>query len=267
MSNIHSTDIVSPKAKIADDVKIGPYCVIGDNVTLKSGVQLISHVCIEGITTIDENTVIYPFASIGHPPQDKKYNGEKSQLFIGKNNCIREYVTMQPGTAGDKMETRVGDNCLFMVGCHIAHDCIIGNNVIMANNATLGGHVEVGDFVIVGGLSAVHQFVRIGAHAIIGGMSGLASDLIPFGNAFAERANLNGLNVIGLKRRAFNTETIHNLRQAYANLFESDENTFDIRLQELEKKYHNDAAVMEIISFLKTDSSRSICLPKNKKVV
>lgn len=266
MSNIHATAIVNPKAKIAKDVKIGPYCVVGENVTLESGVTLISHVCVDGITHIGENTIIYPFASIGHPPQDKKYSGEKSQLIIGKNNRIREYVTMQSGTAGDKMETRVGNDCLFMAGSHVAHDCRVGNNVIMANNATLGGHVEVGDFVIIGGLSAVQQFVRIGAHAIIGGMSGLASDLIPFGNAFAERANLEGLNLVGLKRRAFNQETIHNLRQAYTDLFDNDQNTFENRLQDLEKKYSNDSAVMEIVSFLKNDSSR-ICLPKNKKVV
>lgn len=267
MTNIHASAIVSTKAKIAKDVKIGPYCVIGDQVTLESGVNLISHVCVEGITTIGENTVIYPFASIGHQPQDKKFSGENSRLIIGKNNSIREYVTMQSGTAGDRMETKVGNDCLFMAGSHVAHDCLVGNNVIMANNATLGGHVEVGDYVIIGGLSAVHQFVRIGSHAIIGGMSGLAADLIPFGNAFAKRANLEGLNLIGLKRRAFKSETIHNLRQAYSDLFECDDKTFEVRLQELESKYHSDEAVMEIISFLKNDSSRSICLPRNKKVI
>ena len=172
--------------------------------------------------------------------------------------------TIHPGTKGDNSETIIGDNCLLMVACHIAHDCIIGDNVILANNATLGGHVKVGNHAIIGGLSAVHQFVRIGAHSIVGGMSGVAEDLIPYGNAFAERATLAGLNIIGLKRRAFDNKTIHNLRNAYAQLFENDEDTFEIRINAVKDKYIEEEAVQEIIAFLKEGSNRSFCFPQKK---
>ncbi len=267
MTQIHPTAIVHPTAKIADNVVIGPYCIIGEDVTIEPNVKLISHVCIDGITQIGENTRIFPFASIGHEPQDLKYSGEKSRVVIGKNNTIREYVTIQPGTSGDKMETRIGENCLFMVSSHVAHDCIIGNNVIMANCATLGGHVNVGDFAIIGGLSAVHQFVRIGSHAIVGGMSGVAADVIPYGNAMGERANLAGLNIVGLKRRNFDREVIHDLRKVFTILFIEDYDTFDKRIESVEKEYADNQTVMEILDFVKNSSSRAICLPKDKKAI
>lgn len=265
MPQIHKTAIVSKNAKVADNVYIGPYCIIGDNVTLEKGVHLVSHICIEGLTHIGENTKIYPFASIGFEPQDKKYHGENSRLVIGKNNKIREYVTIHPGTAGDKMETKVGDDCLIMINTHIAHDCVIGNNVILANNATLAGHVEVGDYAIIGGLTAIHQFVRIGPHAIIGGMSGVAADVIPYGNVFGERASLAGLNIVGLKRRQFSNDEIHDLRKSYSILFQEDRDTFEQRLKEVEREFSNNQTVMELVKFLQQDSNRAICLPKEKK--
>ena len=179
MTDIHPTAIVEEGAKLGTGVRIGPYCTIGPDVELGEGVALVSHVVLAGRTRIGPNTRIYPFASIGHPPQDLKYKGEASSLEIGSNNIIREYVTMSPGTEGGGMVTRVANNCLFMVGAHVAHDCQIGHHVIMANNATLAGHVDVGDYAILGGLAAVHQFVRIGRHAMIGGMSGVEHDIIP----------------------------------------------------------------------------------------
>lgn len=265
MAIIHQTAIVHPKAKIADSVEIGPYCTIGENVELADGVKIISHICIDGVTTIGENTKIFPFAAIGLDPQDLKYKGEKSRLVIGKNNRIREYVTIHPGTAGDRMETKIGDNCLFMVSSHVAHDCIIGNNVILANNATLAGHVEIGEFAIIGGLSAVHQFVRIGHHAIVGGMSGIDQDVIPYGSAMGDRANLAGLNLIGLKRRNFDRETINNLREAYRIIFLDDQETLDKRIEEVENKFNSNQYIMEVVAFLKQDTSRAVCFPKGRR--
>lgn len=261
MTKIHQTAIVDPKAKIASDVEIGPYCIVGPNVELNAGVKLLSHVCIDGITVIGEGTKIYPFASIMEP-QDKKYRGEASRILIGKNNTIREYVTIQHGTSGDRMETVVGDNNLFMVSSHVAHDCVVGNNVIMANNATLAGHVTVGDFAIIGGLAAVHQFVRIGAHSIIGGVTAVVSDVIPYGNVAGERGTLIGLNLVGLKRRNFDRETIISLRNAYQMIFESDETSIDNRIEAVKQQYNDNKVVMEVVDFLKTDTARSICIPK-----
>lgn len=265
MAIIHQTAIVHPKAKIASTVEIGPYCTIGENVELSDGVKLISHVCMDGLTTVGEGTEIFPFAAIGLVTQDLKYKGEKSRLIIGKNNKIREYVTMHPGTATGRMETVVGDNCLFMISSHVAHDCIVGNNVLMANHATLAGHVEVGDFAIIGGLSAVRQFVRIGQHAIIGGMSGIDQDVIPYGNAYGERANLEGLNLVGLKRRNFDRETINSLREAYRIIFLDEQETFDKRIEEVENKFKGNQYITEVLAFLKQDTSRSVCFPKGKR--
>jgi UDP-N-acetylglucosamine acyltransferase len=219
-----------------------------------------------GITTIGDNTKVFPFASLGLAPQDLKFKGERSTLTIGKNCTIREHVTMNPGTEGDKMKTVVGDNCLFMVGSHVAHDCIVGNNVILANNATLAGHVEVGDFAIIGGLSAVHQFVRIGKHAMIGGMSGIENDVIPYGQATGERANLVGLNLVGLKRRGFERDDINTLRTAYRLLF-SPEGTLAERINDAGTRFKENEVVTEILAFMRTDSSRAICQPKNASKV
>ena len=258
---VHPTAIVAPSAELGDGVQIGPYSVLGAHVRLGAGVRVGSHVAIEGRTTIGRGTVIFPFASIGHVPQDLKYKGEPSELVIGANNSIREHVTMNPGTSGGGMVTRVGANCLFMVGAHVAHDCQLGDHIVMANNATLGGHVHVGDWAILGGLSAVHQFARIGRHAMIGGMSGVEHDVIPYGSVMGNRARLAGLNVVGLKRRGFTREQIHALRTAYRLLF-AQEGTMAERLSDAEEIYHDNEAVMEIVAFIRADSSRAICQPR-----
>lgn len=261
MIAIHPTAIVEPGAKLGEEVTIGPYCIVGPEVELGEGISLTSHVVIAGRTTIGPNTRIYPFASIGHPPQDLKYKGESSQLVIGANNVIREYVTMNPGTEGGGMVTQVGNNGLFMVGAHVAHDCKIGNHVIMANNATLAGHVEVGNWAILGGLSAVHQFVRVGHHAMIGGMSGVEHDVIPYGSVMGDRARLSGLNVVGLKRRRFSREDIHALRTAYRLLF-AQEGAMAERLADVEAMFGDNKPVMDIVNFIRFDSSRSMCQPR-----
>lgn len=260
MAQIHPTALVDPKAEIAADANIGPYCIVGPHVVLGAGVTLISHIVIDGRTRIGDGTRIYPFASIGQPPQDLKYKGEPSELIIGKNNAIREHVTMNPGTEGGGMLTRVGDNCLFMVGAHVAHDCQVSDNVILANNATLAGHVEVGEWAILGGLSAVHQFVRIGKHAMIGGMSGVENDVIPYGSVTGNRAHLSGLNIVGMRRRNFTREEIHALRNAYRLLF-GPEGTMKERLEEVALQFPDHAAVMEIVDFIRAASSRAICQP------
>ena len=216
---IHPTAVIDQKAQLGKGVEVGPFCSVGPDVVLGEGVRLISHVTIAGRTIVGAHTVFYPFSSIGHPPQDLKYNGEPSHLIIGDNNTIREYVTIQPGTEAGGMITKIGNQNLFMASTHVAHDCQIGNHVIMANCATLGGHVTVEDHAFIGGLSAVHQFVRIGAHAIIGGMSGVEHDVIPYGHVKGERAHLSGLNLVGLKRRGFSSTTIQELRNAYQEIF------------------------------------------------
>jgi UDP-N-acetylglucosamine acyltransferase len=261
MPQIHPTAIVAPGAVLADDVIVGPYCIIGNNVVLAAGVSVRSHAVVDGRTTVGEGTRIFPFASIGLEPQDLKYRGEASELVIGRNNRIREYVTMNPGTTGGGMVTRVGDNCLFMVGAHVAHDCQIGNDVIMANNATLGGHVLVDDYAILGGLCAVHQYVRIGKHAMIGGMSGVERDVIPYGQVMGDRARLCGLNIIGMQRRGFSREDIQGLRNAYHFLFYSD-GTLSDRVNETAERFTGIGPVDDIIDFIRADSSRAICQPK-----
>jgi UDP-N-acetylglucosamine acyltransferase len=260
--NIHPTAVVDPAAQIGSDVSIGPYCVVGPNVKLDDNVRLVSHVAVDGQTTIGKGTVVYPFASLGHRPQDLKFKGEKSTLEIGANNQIREHVTMNPGTEGGGLVTRVGDNCLFMMSSHVAHDCILGNNVILANNATLAGHVTVGDFAIIGGLSAVHQFVRIGTHAMIGGMSGVENDVIPYGMVKGERAHLAGLNLVGLERRGFGREEVKSLRSAYRMLF-APEGTMAERLEEVAKLYKNQEHIDSVVEFIRLRSSRALCQPKN----
>lgn len=261
--NIHPTAIIAPTAKVASSAIIGPYCVIDGEVSIGEGTQLMSHVAVSGRTTIGRNCKIFPFASLGHAPQDLKFKGEKSELTIGDNVMIREHVTMNPGTEGGGLKTSVGDNCLFMVGSHVAHDCKVGNNVILANNATLAGHVEVGEHAIIGGLAAIHQFVRIGRHAIIGGMSGVEHDVIPYGSVMGERASLAGLNLVGLKRRGFDRDTIHALRNAYKMLFEEDTGTLAERAGAMQKEYGSIEQVMEIVAFMNDKGSRSLCVPKS----
>ncbi len=262
MATIHPTAVVDPKAEIAADVSVGAYSVVGADVTLADGVVLESHVVIGGDTSIGERTHIFPFASIGLKPQDLKYRGEPTKLRVGADNQIREHVTMNPGTEGGGGLTCVGDSCLFMVGTHVAHDCRIGNGVIMANNATLGGHVVIDDFAIIGGLSAVHQFVRIGRYAMIGGMSGVEQDVIPFGSVMGDRANLSGLNLVGLKRHGFERGDIQSLRNAYRLLF-ADEGTLVERLKDVEEVFGTCSPVRRIVEFMKSDSQRGVCQPRD----
>jgi len=259
---IHPTAIVEDGASIAPDVTIGPFAVVGKNVSIASGSVLHSHVVVDGYTTIGEKTEVFPFASLGARPQDLKYSGEASKLIIGSGNIIREHVTMNPGTKGGGMLTKVGDNCLFMVGAHVAHDCQVGDNVILANNATLAGHVVVGSFAILGGLSAIHQFVRIGDHAIVGGMSGVEHDVIPFGSVKGERARLAGLNIIGMRRRGFSRQELDDLRAGYKKLFSGKDN-FQDRVAGLISDKTQTQALKEVIDFIQQDSSRAICQPKD----
>ena len=261
-ASIHPTAIVDSAAALAEGVKIGPYCIVGPHVKLGAKVELMSHVVVDGHTTIGAGTTVFPFASLGTRPQDLKFKGEPSTLEIGVNNQIREYVTMNPGTEGGGMTTRVGDNCLFMMSAHVAHDCIVGNNVIMANNATLAGHVTVGDFVIIGGLSAVHQFVRIGPYSIIGGMSGVESDVIPYGLVKGERAHLSGLNLVGLERRGFSRDEVKALRSAYRMLF-APEGTLSERVDETMTHYGDQAQVSRIVEFIRGATGRPLCQPKS----
>lgn len=263
-SAIHPTSLIDESATIGADVTVGPYCVIGANVTLGDRVRLHSHVVIAGNTSVGADTIIYPFASLGQPPQDLKYQGEASRLEIGSHNVIREHVTMNPGTQGGGMLTRVGDHGLFMVGAHVAHDCQLGDRVIMANNATLAGHVTVGNHVVVGGLAAVHQFVRIGRNAMIGGMSGVEQDVIPFGSVSGERAYLAGLNLVGLKRHGFSREAIHQMRSMYRTLFEAGEGTLQSRAEALNTDdIHPE--VRELVAFILQESKRSFCGPEHNE--
>jgi UDP-N-acetylglucosamine acyltransferase len=261
MTQIHPTAIIEPGAQLAETAAIGPYCHIGSEVELGAGVTLHGHVVVAGRTSVGAATRIFPFASIGHEPQDLKYAGERSRLVIGRNNIIREHVTMNPGTAAGGMETRIGDGCLFMVGVHIAHDCKIGNNVVMANNATIGGHVVVSDNAVLGGLSAVHQFVRIGQHAMIGGMSGVERDVIPYGSVMGDRARLSGLNIIGMQRRGFARDEIQALRSAFQALF-GELGTLSQRVDDIAERYREVRPVQDIVDFIRADSSRALCQPK-----
>ncbi len=260
MPQIHPTAIVSPAARLAPDVVIGPYCIVGEQVELGAGVSLQSHVVIVGRTTIGAGTRIFPFASIGQEPQDLKYRGEESSLVIGCRNILREYVTMNPGTAGGGMVTQIGSDCLFMAGTHIAHDCRIADHVIMANNTTLGGHVVVEEYAFLGGICAVHQFVRIGRHAMIGGMSGAERDVIPYGQVIGVRAKLTGLNIIGMQRRGFSREDIQMLRNAYQYLFHA-EGTFSQRVEEIARRFSGVRPVEDVVEFIRAESSRGILQP------
>lgn len=266
MTEIHRTAIVEDGARLGEAVTIGPFCTVGPEVVLEDGVTLVSHVAVAGRTRVGRNSRIFPFASIGHQPQDLKYHGEPSELIIGSDNVVREYVTMNPGTEGGGMVTRIGDRCLFMVGAHVAHDCVVGDNVILVNNATLAGHVELGDWAIIGGLSAVHQFVRIGRHAMVGGKSGVENDVIPYGSVMGNRARLSGLNIVGLKRRNFSRDDIHDLRRAYRLIF-AEEGTLAERLEDVAELFRDNEPVMEIVSFIRAASSRAICQPRLRDVV
>jgi UDP-N-acetylglucosamine acyltransferase len=264
MTEIHSTAIVEDGAVIGENVRIGPYCVVGPNVNLADGVILEAHVAVAGHTAIGPATHIFPFASIGHKPQDLKFAGEVTRLEIGANNQIREHVTMNPGTEGGGGVTRVGDNCLFMVGAHVGHDCQVGNHAILANNATLAGHVELDDFVILGGLSAVRQWSRIGTGAIVGGMTGVEFDVIPYGSVIGDRARLAGLNLIGLKRKGLPREQIHALRAAYRALFEGEEGTLRSRAEAVAAETGDQPLVKTVTDFILEKEDRRFCTPRSE---
>ena len=258
---IHNSSVIDKNAKISSKVKIGPFCYVGPNVELSDDVELLSNVHIEGHTSVGKGTKIFPFASIGTKPQDLKYKNEKTNLFIGENNTIREYVTINPGTAGGGSKTLIGNNCLFMISSHIAHDCIIGNNVIIANNVPLGGHVTIEDSVVIGGNSAVQQFTRIGRLAMIGGMTGVLKDVIPFGLSIGNRNYLQGLNLIGLRRNKYENKKIIGLDKAFKDLFKS--KNLHENLSKINGEYKDNELVSEVIKFIEKDKKRPICSPQN----
>ena len=260
---IHKTAIIDLNARISENVNIGPYTVIGPNVEIGDETEIQSHVNIVGNTKIGKNNKIYPFASIGNDPQDLKYQGEETKLAIGDNNKIREYVTINPGTKGGGGLTKVGSNCLFMVSSHIAHDCIVGNNVIIANNVPLGGHVTIEDSVIIGGNSAVQQFTRIGRLAMIGGMTGVLKDVIPFGLSFGNRNYLKGINLVGLRRKKYDNKKIIELDQAYKKIFSSN-NLFE-NLNKINGEFEGNELVQEVTKFIEKDKKRPICSPLSEK--
>jgi UDP-N-acetylglucosamine acyltransferase len=261
-TKIHPSAIVEDGAKLADGVVVGPFCIVGADVSLGEGVNLASHVVVTGRTTVGARTRIFPFASIGHQPQDLKYHGEPSTLDIGSDCLIREGVTLNPGTEGGGMKTTIGNGCAFLANSHVGHDCHVGNNVIFSNNVMLAGHCDVGDFAIIGGGAAVIQFARVGAHSFLGGMSGLEQDLIPYGMALGNRAYLSGLNIVGLQRRGFSRTEIHDLRRAYRLLFAA-EGTLLERVADVAEEFRDHTIVMEIVAFIRAGGKRSMCTPKN----
>ena len=259
---IHKTAIIDKNAKISSNVEIGPYCIIGPNVEIDSGTKLYSHVNLVGNTKVGKNNIFFPFTSIGTPPQDLKYSGEENSLIIGDENKFREYVNINPGTSAGGTVTRLGSKNLLMVYCHIAHDCTLGNNIVLANNVQVGGHVSIEDNAIVGGSCAIHQFSRIGQLAMVGGMTGVLSDVIPFGLSLGNRNNLVGLNLIGLRRAKISNEDIKLLQNFY-NLVFSNQN-FRSNIEKLEKNLKENKYVKTIIDFINSDKKRPISLPLNK---
>jgi UDP-N-acetylglucosamine acyltransferase len=257
MAEIHATAIVDKAAELASDVEIGPYCVVGPGVKIGKGTRLKAHVVVQGRTTLGEDNTIFPFASVGSVPQDLKYRGEPSELLIGDRNTIREYVSLNPGTTGGGMVTRVDNDNLLMMHCHIAHDCVLGNRNVIANGATLGGHVVIQDYVIVGGLVGIHQFVKIGSSAILGAGSMVSKDVPPFCNATGDRARLRGLNLEGLRRRGFDKAKLDTLKKAYRIIFQS-----KLKTAEALKKVRSDlppsAEIDLLVSFVET-SQRGVC--------
>jgi UDP-N-acetylglucosamine acyltransferase len=262
VASIHSSAIVEPGAVVGEGAVIGPFCIVGSEARLADGVRLHSHVVVAGRTTIGARTQVYPFTALGHPPQDLKFRGEASELIIGEDCTIREGVTMNPGTAGGGLVTRVGNHCLFLTQAHVAHDCRVGNNVIFSNGVMVAGHCTIGDFAILSGGSGVHQFVRIGAHAFVGGLSGIENDIIPYGMAIGNRAHLAGLNIVGLKRRGFGRDEIHALRRAYRLLF-ADEGTLKERVEDVAVEFREHPQVQEVIDFIRSGGDRSICTPRD----
>lgn len=254
---IHPTAIVDKEAEIEDGVVIGPYCIVGNAARIKKGVRLISNVIIEGRTEIGEDTIIYPFTSIGLPPQDLKYKGEDTGVIIGKKNIIREYITIHRASVGGDGFTVIGDNNFLMAYVHIAHDCKIGNSVLMANAATLAGHVKVEDHAVIGGLVAVHQFTRIGSYAMVGGFSGVGQDIPPYMIASGARARLFGLNTVGLKRHGFSEETLSELKRAYKILFR-EKRTLKDAIKKIQAELPYSEEIRHLIEFIE-ENKRGIC--------
>ncbi len=259
-AEVHPSAVVADGAEIGEGCRIGPFCVLGPEVVLGERVALLSHVAVAGWTRIGAGSTVFPFASLGHVPQDLKYAGERVALEIGARNTIREYTTMNPGTAGGGGVTSVGDDNLFMMSTHVAHDCRIGSHVIMANNATLGGHCVVGDYVILGGLAAVHQHVRLGRGAMIGGLAGVVADVIPYGSVMGERAHLAGLNLVGLKRRGAARQDVNGLRAAFSEMFEGD-GTLQERVHRAGESHAGNPLVREVVDFVTVESARSFTTP------
>ena len=258
---IHPTAVVADGATIADGVEIGPYCVIGANVQLGKGCKLHSHVVIDGHTRLGERNEIFPFAALGLPPQHTEYKGEASTLEIGDRNVIRENATMHPGTKVGSMKTQIGDDNLFLAASHVAHDCVVGSNVIIINDSMLGGHTIVDDHAYIGGNSAIKQYTRIGKHSMVGGMTGVTADVIPFGMVFGPKAVLTGLNLVGMRRRGFDRDQISVLRKAYRILF-APEGTFGERFEEVRELYGKDAEVASILAFIEEGGDRPLCHPE-----
>ncbi len=261
---VHSTAVVEDGAVLGENVRVGPFCHVGPNAVLGDEVELKSHVVVHGHTNVGARTRIFPFASIGHEPQDLKYKGEHSVLAIGHDCTIREGVTMNPGTGGGGGKTIVGNHCAMLANSHVAHDCIVGDHVILSNNVMLAGHTNIGEYVIMGGGSAVHQFVRIGAHAFVGGLAGVENDVIPYGMALGNRAGLAGLNLVGLRRRGFSRESIHDLRRAYRLLFAA-EGALKERVTDVADEFASHPQVHEILDFIQAGGDRALCVPRDMK--
>ncbi|WP_371819089.1 acyl-ACP--UDP-N-acetylglucosamine O-acyltransferase [Roseococcus sp. SDR] len=254
-AQIHPSAIIEPGARIGAGCRIGPYCIVGAAVVLEEGVELASHVVIEGQTVIGAEVKLSPYASVGLPPQDLKYKGEPTGVTIGARSQLREHVTVHRGSVGGQGMTRIGADCLLMACSHVGHDCRVGDRVILANNVMLGGHVQLGEQCFLGGGSAIHQMVRVGRHAMVGGLAGVTNDIPPFGNVFGLPARLVGLNVVGLRRRGFSRENLHALRSAFRLLFR-DPGTFAARMDAAEQRFAGDALVEEVLAFLRSDERK-----------
>jgi UDP-N-acetylglucosamine acyltransferase len=261
---VHPTAIVAPGAELADGVSIGPFSIVGENVRIGARSRLLAHVVVEGHTRIGEDCMVRNFTNLGGPPHHNGYRGEPTELIIGDRNRIWEHVTMHIGTVDGAGRTVVGDDGMYMASSHVGHDCLVGDNVILAHSGTLGGHVRVGDFVMVSGLAAVHQHCRIGRYSFIGGLAAVTKDVIPYGMVWGNHAHLEGLNLVGLKRRNFSRETVSALRTAYRSLF-ADEGTFQERIDDAERAFGHSAPVMEIIDFIREDATRPLCLPEREE--
>ena len=260
---IHKTAIIAETSEIANNVEVGPYSIIGPKVKVASNTKIHSHVSIVGDTTIGKGNEIFPFASIGTPPQDLKYKGEKNSIIIGDYNKLREYVNINPGTEQGGGVTKIGNNNLFMVYCHVAHDCNVSNNIVLANNVQVGGHVIIQDNAIIGGSCAIHQFSRIGESSMVGGMTGVLSDVIPYGLSLGNRNNIVGLNLIGLRRAKVSNENIKIIQEAYNIIFKSE--NFRSNIENLSSEIKNNQFVNKIINFINADKRRPISIPENFK--